>query len=117
MIVSWNIRGLNKVGKTIEISSRLKSLNPSIIVLLETRVKKNKADAIRHKLNFQVQYWDNYDKHDNGRIWVLWDDNKEVVKHIRSTSQLIHCGIFDMNGGFLNWCTSIYAMNHLEERR
>lgn len=39
MMISWNIRGLNKVGKTIEISSRLKSLNPTIIVLLETRVR------------------------------------------------------------------------------
>lgn len=117
MMISWNIRGLNKVGKTIEISSRLKSLNPTTIVLLETRVRKNKALTVRNKLNLNMKYLDNYDKHENGRIWFIWDDSKVMIKHICSTSQLIHCGVYNPNGDFLHWCTAIYALNHLDDRR
>jgi hypothetical protein len=30
---------------------------------------------------------------------------------------MIHCGLFDTNGVFLNWFTAIYAFNHLEQRK
>ncbi|KAK2396003.1 hypothetical protein QL285_057684 [Trifolium repens] len=30
---------------------------------------------------------------------------------------MIHCGLFDTNGVFLNWLTAIYAFNHLEQRK
>lgn len=46
MLASWNVRGLNKVGKLREISSRLVELQPEIMILLETRVKQNKAKKI-----------------------------------------------------------------------
>ncbi|CAK8577553.1 unnamed protein product [Lathyrus sativus] len=68
MIVSWNVRGLNKAGKVREISSRLQNLDPAITVLIETRVKKEKAVGIRKKLKMRGSYMDNYAQHDNGRI-------------------------------------------------
>eukprot|EP00256_Glycine_max_P036920 XP_006584238.1 uncharacterized protein LOC102664824 [Glycine max] len=64
-----------------------------------------------------MKYLDNYDKHENGRIWFIWDDSKVMIKHICSTSQLIHCGVYNPNGDFLHWCTAIYALNHLDDRR
>lgn len=68
MIVSWNVRGLNKVGKLKEISSRLLQLQPHICILIETRVKENKASKIRESLNMRMIYLDNYNAHPNGRI-------------------------------------------------
>lgn len=117
MIISWNTWGLNKVGKTIEIGSWLRCLGPTISILLETRVKHNKAESVRKKLDLKYQYLDNYDYHLNGRIWLLQDDTKVEIKPISCTSQLLHCGVFDLRGNFLNWITSIYAMNSLEERK
>lgn len=50
MIVAWNVKGLNKIGKVREISSHLSNLNPNIAILIETRVKSRKVDQIRNKL-------------------------------------------------------------------
>lgn len=60
MIISWNVRGLNKSGKLREISSRLSNLKPDIMILLETRVKETKASRTREKLNLHNIYIDNY---------------------------------------------------------
>ncbi|CAJ2661953.1 unnamed protein product [Trifolium pratense] len=117
MILSWNTRGLNKSGKAREIGSRLLSLRPEIVVLIETRVKTAKAENVRNNLRLKGKYLDNYLNHDNGRIWLYWDDRVVDVKFISSTAQMIHCGIYDTNGTFLYWFTAIYALNLLEHRR
>lgn len=76
MMVSWNISGLNKPGKIIDISPLLINLRLVILVLLETRVKKHNAQVIRNKLKVHDTFIDNYEKHDNGRIWISWDDRR-----------------------------------------
>lgn len=103
--------GLNKAGNTREISSRLRNLNPAIIVLIETRVKKNKAHMIRERMKLIVNFMDNYDKHGNGRLWVCWDENRMSINQVGSTDQFIHCMVLDNNGNFLYWLTAIYAHN------
>ncbi|CAK8576024.1 unnamed protein product [Lathyrus sativus] len=117
MIVSWNIRGLNKAGKVREISSRLQKLAPAISVLIETRVKEKNAICIRRKLRLEGNYIDNYSHHDNGRIWIHWDEKKRNMALVESTDQLIHCKINDVNGNFLFWLTAIYAHNQLQCRK
>lgn len=54
--------------KIKEVSSRLLKLNPKIVVIIETRVRMNKAAKIRDQLELKGLFIDNYDKHDNGRI-------------------------------------------------
>lgn len=117
MIISWNVRGLNKVGKSREIRSRLQTLHPAISVLIETRVKKNKAHVIRERLRLTRKYPDNYDNHENGRIWICWSDNMVHLEQITSTNQLIRCKVHDTAGNFLYWLAAIYAQNQLELRR
>jgi hypothetical protein len=53
MITSWNVRGLNKVGKLREISSRLLKLHPTIAIILETRVKAANANKVRDHLKLR----------------------------------------------------------------
>jgi hypothetical protein len=60
MIISWNTRGLNKAGKAREISSRLLGLGPMMTILIETRVKYNKAESVRNILRLRGKYIDNY---------------------------------------------------------
>ncbi|CAK8563325.1 unnamed protein product [Lathyrus sativus] len=70
MIVSWNIRGLNKAVKTKEVSFRLLTLNLMIVVLIKTRVKKDKSDKVRSKIKLRGSCIDNYQTHDNGKLWI-----------------------------------------------
>lgn len=114
MMVSWNVKGLDKPCKISEISFCHLNLKLDIAILLETRVKSNKVAVIRIKLNFQGRYLDNYDKHENGRIWIKWNDRKFDIRHMNNTSQLIH---YDNCGKLINWLTVIYENNQLEQRR
>ncbi|XP_058739150.1 uncharacterized protein LOC131611040 [Vicia villosa] len=117
MIVSWNLRGLNKPGKLREISSRLLELKAYINILIETRVKPGQASTVRNKLNLGDNYLDNYSSHANGRLWIHWNSNNVDIQVRASTSQMIHCGIYDVSGSFRFWMTAIYGLNQLEQRR
>lgn len=39
------------------------------------------------------------------------------IKLVRSTNQMIHCGIYDLNGNLRYWMIVIYALNQLEQRK
>ncbi|CAK8531608.1 unnamed protein product [Lathyrus sativus] len=60
---------------------------------------------------------DNYKDHTNGRIWIHWDSNKVDVRFIQSSSQFIHCGMYDNLGVFKHWLTVVYAHNQLNKRK
>src|SRR4051812_36138791 len=114
MIISWNVRGFNKIGKLREVNSRLRKLHPMISILLETRVKENKAKDIRQHLQIGGMYVDNYANHFNDSIWINWDNTLVDLRVISSSSQMIHYGLCDLTGKFLFWMTAIYAANTLE---
>ncbi|KAH1198694.1 LINE-1 reverse transcriptase [Glycine max] len=105
------------MGKLRETSSRLLNRHPKIAILLETRVKCDKAKKVKDYLNLRGKYLDNYQAHYNGRIWIFWDDSYKDIRLVKCTSQMIHCGVYDVNGNFQNWMTAIYAMNQLDQRR
>lgn len=114
MIVSWNIRGLNKIGKLKEISSRLLQLQPNIGILIETRVKVNQASKVRVNMNLNCKWLDNDNNHPNGRLWIFWDDTKMDLKLVGTSSQHLHCSVHSVTGDFLFWLTAIYAHNQLD---
>ncbi|XP_058724631.1 uncharacterized protein LOC131596087 [Vicia villosa] len=90
-MVSWNVRGLNKVGKIKEICSRLHEIKPTVMILLESRVKREKVDMVRDKLHLTDHFVDNYGDLENGRIWVGWNGMKVEVQLVLNSSQLVHC--------------------------
>ncbi|CAK8574668.1 unnamed protein product [Lathyrus sativus] len=60
---------------------------------------------------------DNYYKHNNGRIWILWDETRiKVTTHTIST-QFIHYSVSHLNGIRKNWLAVIYTSNALEQRK
>ncbi|XP_058775885.1 uncharacterized protein LOC131650179 [Vicia villosa] len=117
MIISWNVRGLNNAGKCNEITTRLKKLDPDIAILVETRVKLNKVNSIRNKFGNSFSYIDNYSKHLNGRIWILWNNNRVNLVVEDCTDQLIHVRVQSNSGDLVMWCTAIYAHNQIIHRR
>lgn len=110
-------RGLNKSGKLSEISSHLLDLQSDIIVFIETKVKIAKAKTIREKLKLKGNFIYNYSGHDNGRIWVEWDNANVDIKLVRSTNQMIHYGVYDLSGNFKHRMTYIYSLNNIEQRK
>ncbi|CAK8535720.1 unnamed protein product [Lathyrus sativus] len=82
MMISWNVRGINNSAKCHEVVSRLNHLDPEIVVLVETRVKAQDVVKVRNKFGKKWKIIDNYSKHNNGRIWILWDDARiKVTTH------------------------------------
>lgn len=57
-------------------------------------MKYAKAIAAKNKLKLNSMYMNNYDMHDNGRIWFYWNDEKVGVRDIVSTDQMIQCGVY-----------------------
>lgn len=116
-IISWNVKGLSELGRNKEINSLLPSLKPNIIILIDTRVKQRRVVAIRKKLHFRWSYFDNYTNHDNGRVWVMWVAAQVKVTSVYNTYQMLHCGVYTIDGKFKHWLTTIYAYNQLTHRR
>lgn len=86
-------------------------------MLLETRVKQEKATSIQNRLGLHCSVIDNYSHHVNGRVWVLWDRSKVDLKCVSCTAQLIHCGVYSPHASFLYWLTAIYTYNQLDQQR
>lgn len=55
------------------------------MVLIETRVNRNKAQGVRDKLRLSGRYLDDYDTHENSRILLEWDDNRFNIRLVEST--------------------------------
>lgn len=91
-------------------------MHPDLIILIETRVKGNKAGNIRNKLGNKWSYIDNYNNHANGKIRIVFDEYKIKAALIHITTQLIHLGVYSTAGIWQYWCTAIYALNTLLER-
>ena len=117
MIIAWNVRGMNMRVKLAEIGPYLKRLGLPVVVLTETRVRKQNADKVRKYLGRNWNVLDNYDNHSNGRIWILWNPMVVKITLIESSSQLIHCYLENINGNFACHFTAIYGLNKIEERR
>lgn len=89
----------------------------ALVILIETWVKANKVGSVRNKFRSGWSYLDNYRNHPNGRLWIMFDDNKIKVKFVCSTPRMIHIEVFGVDGKFMYLCTRIYVMNSLNKRR
>ncbi|XP_058768386.1 uncharacterized protein LOC131642116 [Vicia villosa] len=116
-MLAWNIMGLNKRARHVEIGAHLKRLQINCAALLETRVKKNKADEIRKRFGNKWNWLDNYSDHSNGRIWIMWEEGTMQIIPIQKTDQYIHFDVLDMQGSRVHILTVIYAQNQLMQRR
>lgn len=85
MIVIWNVRGPNKEARHREVTFYLSGFNVPVIGLLEIKVKKHNTSRIRNKLDTRWKYEDNYNYHENGRIWLMWKHSEVVVNVLKTT--------------------------------
>lgn len=71
-MITWNVMGINKRARHMKIIAHIKKINVSYVALLETRVNSNNSSAIRKRFGDEWCWLNNYEKHQNGRIWLLW---------------------------------------------
>jgi len=46
IVISWNVRGLNSLGKSRYLQDRLKKEKPQIVLLQETKVSRARLEAM-----------------------------------------------------------------------
>lgn len=84
-------------------------------ILIEIRVKPNNAKKVLNKFGKKRKFIDNYVNHNNGMIWILWDETRIKVINHDSSSHFIHYSIHYPNDDLKNWCITIYALKQLEQ--
>lgn len=86
----WNTRGMNKTVKQEEMSIFLHNSKTSLFGLLETKVKRPKAQRASLNLCKSWPFSTNILAHPNRRIWILWKPMIYEVNIVSVTVQSIH---------------------------
>ncbi|XP_074266693.1 uncharacterized protein LOC141589974 [Silene latifolia] len=116
IIFTWNIRGFNKPVKHSEVLHFLRDNKVDVLGLLETRVKHNKAKMILRTTFSRYNFCCNYNKHKNGRIWILWNPITTKVDILEEHSQVVHCHVQHLPTGRNFFFSVIYGSNNAGKR-
>lgn len=116
-LIIWNVRGCNKPFKQKEIKILLQTNKVDVAVLLETRVKKEKAQKIVRKICKGWDHINNYNSAGNGRIWINWNPKRIQVRFIAEHEQALLCEIFHVQSGQTQVLLAVYALNTIEQRK
>lgn len=114
-IACWNVRGLNKASRRLDVKSFLSNNKTYLVGLLETKIRLQRKNRVLKAFK-DWQSIANYDYCPDGRIWMLWKPAKCSVICLQSSSQFMHCEVlfYDLNVKVL--ITFIYGFNTTEER-
>lgn len=114
-IFSWNVRGLNKVNKQIEVARLLSLNNISLLGLLETKVKRKGLGALYLRMCPNWCLTTNLAWHNGGRIIVGWKSDELQVNIVTCSSQLIHISVTPKNNPSF-FCTFVYGASEKNAR-
>lgn len=115
-IAVWNVRGINIPSKHIPVRDFMVEHKLAILVLLETRVRKEKAQSILNSCGLGMNCIDNYDYARNGRIWLLWSEERISVQLLFRSSQIVHSLITFKSNGSQFLLSAVYAENEATDR-
>lgn len=115
MIVSWNVKGFNRVVKQKELKLFLRNNDVSIIALYEYRVKEEKSRNIMNKVMPGWKWCSNTNGQSRSKIWLALDPTKVRIQVTEKDIQYIHvkvqfqtCGKFEL--------TSVYGLYSISDR-
>lgn len=94
--------------------SRIRKIKPSLVCLIETRVKEVNMPKIVNKWFPDWNICHNYPYACNGRIWLLWKDYL-VISVVAVTDQCITVKVQTVLGCF--FFSAVYGFNSNSERR
>ncbi|XP_019244243.1 PREDICTED: uncharacterized protein LOC109224111 [Nicotiana attenuata] len=110
-IVTWNVRGFNKVHKQKEMKIFLEKQKINLIAIVEHRVQNAKEKEVINKCAPGWSWCSNSKATERGRIWILWDANSIQFTMLQSHTQYIH-GIIKNNSSSKQFAfTAIYGLH------
>ncbi|XP_060190791.1 uncharacterized protein LOC132620097 [Lycium barbarum] len=113
----WNVRGMNKRYKQNELKYYIASKKLNFVCQVETRVKIHRVASVLNNVAPRWGSLHNYSQAENGRVWMLWDQNSYEVKFIEEGAQYINAHVKGRLDGFDAYVTAIYGYNSLEQRK
>ena len=97
-LLVWNVRGLNKSVGRKDVKNHIKNLSPSIVALLETKLKENHSAKVLACIPKGWAFSNNYTHNAGGRIWVCWnqavwkfDEVDKCSQHVTLTAKNTGC--------------------------
>ncbi|XP_074314153.1 uncharacterized protein LOC141649358 [Silene latifolia] len=83
-----------------------------VLGLLETGVKQHKAKKILRNSFRRYNAFCNYNKHNNGRIWLLLNPTTTTVEILEEHSQVVHYKIKHLATGRMFFLSVVYGSNN-----
>ena len=89
-ILTWHVRGLNKVSKQAEVTRFISNHNVSLFSLLETKVKRQGICALYQRICPSWCISCNLAHHKGGRIIVAWkaEEIKVDIRFVTAKSSI-----------------------------
>lgn len=112
----WNMRGFNKSTKHEVVRSWVNNHSFLFGGLIETRVKEKKAGIIVSNVFQGWEFMSNYEYNNLGRLWVVWKPSVRMSPVFKS-SQIVTCSVLLPGEKEEFFCSFVYALNTVEERR
>lgn len=117
IVLSWNVRGLGSPKKIAEIKNYLKDINPSIIIIQESKAKEIDRAFIKSIWSSRYVGWVHKDAIGaSGGIIIMWNElaisADEAIEGKNSLSLKI-----SLSDGFPMWITGVYAPNSVTGRK
>lgn len=113
--LSWNCRGMAAVATLRELKNLCKSLQPSILFLMETRAPGVRIERMRRSLKFKYAFWvDSMGL--SGGLGLFWRDNIDI-QVLFSSQNVIHSAVVLKESGDAFECSFIYGNPIYQQRR
>ena len=115
-IIVWNCRGALKPNFQSHVRDLVRTHNPSILVVMETRIGGDRAKEIINRLPFDGFIYTNTLGFAGG-IWLLWNSDRVEVVSLATTEQEIHAEVKVLPSNLAWIFTAVYASPRIAERR
>ncbi|XP_075081553.1 uncharacterized protein LOC142166363 [Nicotiana tabacum] len=116
-LVTWNIRGLNKIYKQKELNKFLNENKVGIVAIVEHRVKHQVAVKFVNKVAVEWNWSFNYQHTGKGRIWVLWNPTYFDFTILRTHEQFMHglVKVYSLQMEF--YFTDVYGLHTIQDMK
>ncbi|XP_074305395.1 uncharacterized protein LOC141640523 [Silene latifolia] len=112
----WNVRGMNREKKQLDVHNFLQSNNAGLFGLIETKIKPGSLNNGMNKVFKEWSISTNSAYHSGGRIWIVWKPNLFDVQFLEYNAQYIHMHIIEKGSQLQFYHTIVYAFNGVSER-
>ncbi|XP_074277993.1 uncharacterized protein LOC141601599 [Silene latifolia] len=112
----WNVRGMNREKKQLDVHNFLQSNNAGLFGLIETKIKPGRLNNVLNKVFKEWSISTNSAHHSGGRIWIVWKPNLFDVQFLEYNAQYIHMHIIEKGSQLQFYHTIVYAFSGISER-